>query len=44
MVVEGNILFLDLKVRDYMVHIAADRYFLLTRGANRKLTPRGGQN
>lgn len=44
MVVGGDILFLDLKVRDYMAHVALARYFVLMKEANRKLTLRERQN
>lgn len=44
MVVKGNILFLDLKVNDYIAHIAVGRYFVLMKKNNMKLTSSGGQN
>lgn len=44
MAVGGEILFLDLKVRDYMAPVALGRYFVLMKEDNRKLTLRERQN
>lgn len=44
MVVGGNILFLDLKVRDYTTHVVVGRYIVVMKETNMKLAPRGGKN
>lgn len=44
MVVGRSILFLDLKVGDYMAHAPVGRHFVPMKEANMKSIPRGGQN